>query len=626
MKQTSIWDSPAEIRPTLELYQPDAKTFKYWDNELSRIYTVPELEERIDTFRPLIKGRTVVALSSEGKKLIAKEIADLQNKKSNIRKYEQTAFLAFFLADLRNFWIYLESLPEDIQLLWRLVFDNYFISHNQLKQQTGKALITEIDTAHFYSYRSVIVSKELAWFQCTEAKTFGVNHYGYSNIDHYFHLPTWLHERLNPLFFPKEACTPVRLSELPDAAPLNIFNGETPINQEFPIIESMGKQGTLELSKNKMTISVFKKATQLANMAEFFPEHADWTVNHLRSSLVLPLYPLFRQLLHTEGQTMEDTLRTIFKSILRYPGITIPALLPHVTGLRGNIVQNSYASRIANDILSIFISLNTREWISIAKLIAGQRLHSPLVYTNLFSLDHFEKQDIMNKKCNHPIYLDKMYTEMSIPFIKSFFFLLAAYGLVEVAYTDFDDNSPSYFCSLRYIRLTPLGAYVFEKEKEYAPPVNKDETIYFELDPQNLIIRSLQENNPYESLLSDTAQPIGYHRYRVSAESFLKNCINERDVDNKINFFRQYIHSDPPELWESFFKSLQLRCHPLQSIPNSRYAIYQVEAGNKELQKLLSTDPVIRKYTVRAENYLLLIEVKYQKQVIDRLKSFGYLL
>lgn len=65
---------------------------------------------------------------------------------------------------------------------------------------------------------------------------------------------------------------------------------------------------------------------------------------------------------------------------------------------------------------------------------------------------------------------------------------------------------------------------------------------------------------------------------------------------------------------------------PMTRVTESRYFIYRVNAADKELQRLVSTDSVLRQYMVRAENYLLLVKEEARKEVIERVKGFGYLL
>ena len=146
------------------------------------------------------------------------------------------------------------------------------------------------------------------------------------------------------------------------------------------------------------------------------------------------------------------------------------------------------------------------------------------------------------------------------------------------------------------------------------------------MDEQRLVIRSLKENNPYESLLNDTAIPIGNRRYMMSNESFLKNCRSEKDVKDKIDFFKRFISKEIPEVWTSFFDSLLRQCHPLKPVSADKYVIYQLDGNNKELIHLLSTDPFLKSILIRAEGYKILVEKKQQKAFVDKLKAHGYLL
>ena len=167
---------------------------------------------------------------------------------------------------------------------------------------------------------------------------------------------------------------------------------------------------------------------------------------------------------------------------------------------------------------------------------------------------------------------------------------------------------------------------MFNITNTYELPKAKEEGPFFDLDARNLIVRSLGENNPYETLLQDVAIPIGQHRYKLTHASFLNNCKTNEDVVNKIEFFKRFISAELPEIWSEFFDSLMKRCRPLTSISADKYLVYQLDAGNEELLRLVSTDPVIRENTVRAEGYLLLVKKDSLKQVVARLKYSGYLL
>ena len=98
------------------------------------------------------------------------------------------------------------------------------------------------------------------------------------------------------------------------------------------------------------------------------------------------------------------------------------------------------------------------------------------------------------------------YTQLGIPYVKGFLFLLAAWGMVEVAYEPFDPDSPSYYDTLRYFRITSLGRFVLGQTASCEmpePPITE-----FEVAANRLLIRFLESNNAYEMVLEDFADPI----------------------------------------------------------------------------------------------------------------------
>lgn len=625
-KKQQLEDKMTDNLPELELYEPMPAMMKYLEEKLNN-WTVPELQARIYPFHPLIKGKKVVATDCTGKKHEIELLTRFLQKKSGHAKMELLAFLAFFLGDLRNFRIYLDSLPESVKLLWRRTMDFYYVSHAQFSEETGKKWIQPRDRYSLYSY-DVPKSEELVWFGCMRGKTVGKDRFGYKDMDYYFFLPTFLRTHLYPLFFPDDQCKPVPQKELPADRLLHVFKAEADILRELPVLKSLHAQGALEMGKTKMTASTFKKAVKQLNMTEFFPEEADSGYSLMRASLVIPFYAFYQITDHSAtDERPENILKGLLEEVIYYPGIFGPGILNHISGLRANVLLDSYIPGQATNILAFLRELNSRDWISVTHLCLDLRKLERLFWYNLlFCNADFEKLDIVNQKLRTEVHLDNCYTQLGIPFIKGFLFMLAAFGLLEIAYTDSKPDDASYYNSLRYVRLTSLGAYVLGLEKKYIAPVAQERTDYFELDDTKLLIRARGEHNPYEPLLDDISSFIGSRRYIVTFASFLKNCATHKDVSDKINFFKQYISSDLPDNWKEFFSTLSRQAAPMTRVTEARYLIYRVNAADKELQRLVSTDPVLRRHVVRAENYLLLVKEGGQKELIARLKEFGYLL
>ena len=203
--------------------------------------------------------------------------------------------------------------------------------------------------------------------------------------------------------------------------------------------------------------------------------------------------------------------------------------------------------------------------------------------------------------------------------------MLSAFGFVEIAYREQPAaNATSYYDGLEYVRLTNLGLYALGIKRKYEHTAASD-VKYFELDTQRLIIKALTDANPYESLLGNMATQISKRMYKVDYETFLAGCEKQQEVNAKIDFFKRYVCDAPPANWLQFFESIKKRCKPMKA-PQKKYALLQIPADDKELQRIILSDPVIRKYTLKAEGFILLVEITNKSKVEDALKKYGYLL
>ncbi|WP_301706020.1 hypothetical protein [uncultured Parabacteroides sp.] len=609
----------------IELFVPDKKR-AYDISEFFYIhYTVAELRDLVAVLYPLVKKRKIVG---EGAGTSVEVIVDNINAKpTSANKDVLVDFIAIFLGDLRNFGQYLESLPGNVQLLWNYLIRNKTISYSTLKKITGEEWIKSTDIYSSWS-KSLIKSPFLAWFvvEMGEPSWYDSQTHRYIS-EIYISMPDFLFNWFIPFFYEKTDFVLTELPELPaETEQLKVFNAESSIFTELTILDGLEKQGGLEINEKwKLSAACLKKLSAQVNLSEFFPQESDRSLNTLRANLMFSTFAFFWTVKKRNIGQPEKELRDIFSEmILNYPVILYPILLPYTSGLRSSEFRNQLGLQYLKMVISEITLSDSQQWLLASQFILHCRFYNiPFSPFNRFSL---EKMKLKDKLSGDFIYKDGWYIDLDEVFIKSFIFLLASFGLLEIAYDACPSSFSSPFHALRYFRLTALGAYVFNITNTYELPKAKEEGPFFDLDARNLIVRSLGENNPYETLLQDVAIPIGQHRYKLTHASFLNNCKTNEDVVNKIEFFKRFISAELPEIWSEFFDSLMKRCRPLTSISADKYLVYQLDAGNEELLRLVSTDPVIRENTVRAEGYLLLVKKDSLKQVVARLKYSGYLL
>lgn len=622
--EKDIWGNKPK---TVVLYEPDKDLFDYCKNFFNTEYTVPDLVVLTSNLYPVIKGATIELREATRESVVIETIEKYKQKKGNVTKAVAISFLAIFTADQRNLSLYVQSLSDELRSIWSLVIRDHYVSNETLKTMTGKSWVVE-DRYYSYSYRT---SDQLPWMKCISGKPDKRSDH-YWSLTSYLFLPPMFYALFMPFFVEEKEYNVVPLKELPQQAGVSLltFRTDSLLFTELAILKDLARQEQIVLGANqKIQVSVLKKLTTQLKLSEFFPDETDRQLSLLRASLVFSIYGFFYKILGKKADLPEVWLKDLFqKELLARPTLLVPLLLPHITGLRSPFIRDVFQLGNVRDVLLSMLGLDgkgeKRGWVSLELILKNCSQNG--ISADIFHYYHLSSLELSNKLKGYPIYLDKLYEEMSVAFYKGFVFLLAAFGLAEIAYTKQDASSFSPFSSLQYYRLTDLGRYVFGLADSFTIPEAENKDSLFELDEKNLIVRSLTDNNPYETLLAAMAEPIGRKRYKITYTSLLNSCKTQKDVAAKVDFFKRFISDRLPKVWEDFFDSLVKRCRPLHEEKSGKYLIYRLHTLDRELLQLLSTDPVIRQYTVRAEGHLLLVEAEHLKEVVARLKFFGYLL
>lgn len=610
----------------LELRYPDKKVWAEW-YQLFSCRNKSELENMAAPLRLLLRDKNVTAIDEEGNRRVPTEVSSFLNCKGNVRKDVLMDFLCFMLGDVHNFSHYINNLSEADRKVWETALLQFYVNVDEIHRLTGVHWFPKGKDGfcrHYYAPSEI--SDKLAWFSLVEGKGPNLEGRWFWRRDVYCRLIENLHASLLPLFFP-EACDVKKqlLDELPAEASLRTFSGEADMLLCFSSLNGLYETRQLDFPKTKFSQSALRKLAQAVSLREFFPQHKVKEMALFRCSIVMNLYVAVRAS-EDLPERAEEALKELFNRIMYYPSILVPVLLPHVTGLRKNELYESYGTQLGFALLSLLEALPRNKWIS-ATGIHFKLMQAAIHYAPLFPAYVFDRMEVYNEKLQHVVFLDRLYRELSVPFINGLLFAMAAFGLLDVAYSEEEKaDAVSYVDSLAYVRLTPLGAFVLGLTREYTPAdAGPDQESLFELDGQHRIVRSLATPNPYLSLLVELAVPIGGNRYRVTADSFLCNCQGSKNIEERIALFKRYICREPSAEWNEFFETLLRQSRSVTRVDEFKYLLYHIAPEDKELQRIVSTDPVIRQYSLRAEGYLWLIEADKLKTIQKRLKECGYL-
>ena len=610
------------------------------EKEFNR-YSTDDIKCMAKPYRKFAMRHHLYAIDAKGKKYYPAAIESFTESK-NPFKNDWIAFLSI-MNHPRNYHILLEQLDKRELALLRTILLNQVVCLKDANDILGTECMQEIE--RYWTVDYVLKEKYKPCFRAVKAKGMKMDHlYPYHADVPYIITYEENYHRLLPLLFPElKEMKPIKELPQEECASLTIYSGEANIFTLLPMLTSLYESKQIEFGKNKVTASAIKKAAKMLQLKEFFDQE-DKSTSNLAASFLINSFSLYcsTHKIKRDCEKNESFIKDILFGNNNRSQFLIPILLPHISGFRKNQLDFGRGNYLFSDILTVLLTLDEYGWIPIEKLCfhARSRDRESIRHFLLLPAYEYDKMTIINNFDNTEVWVNGVLQEITYPLVKSYLFMMATLGLVEIAYKEVKrsneaqpmntttgishNTAVSYFDGLKYVRLTNLGKYVLGLDKEYVRTKQKD-IKYFELDEESLIVKSLVETNPYESILTSMGKAISKKMYKMSYETFLEGCTCKSDITNKIQLFHDYICPEPPANWEQFFKDMEDRCKLLKA-PQKKYSLLQIPSDQKDLQRILLNDPVIRKYSLKAEGFILLVETSNKGKVVDALKKYGYLL
>ncbi len=402
-------------------------------------------------------------------------------------------------------------------------------------------------------------------------------------------------------------------------------------------------QGNLRYAKNgKILKTSLKEMAAYCHIQEFFQENPDNT--YLKTGLIIDF--IDKQSV-SEKQSTQEFLKQVFDvfftKVPTYDGFFLNRFVFHLKGahnLIGGYHGQSHQKNelnVRSSLRNLLRSLAPGQWYSVEKLIDYCRYRDmDLEIVNRSFAASYLSVDVRDDSLRYEKYRTESISDMiyrdalEIPFFKGVMFFLATFGMVDLAY-DSPRNERiqkkgldylSVFDGARYIRLTPLGAYIVGTAKDFS--FNEErESANLELDDKRLLITLDGKDRLRSMILGQIAERISENCFKVSSGSFLKSCATLEDIKNKISLFRKEISARPPRIWEDFLKDIQGKINPL--IPEPDMHVFRLK-DHPELIELMAMDEVLQRLILKAEDYHVIISSRDINLVRKRLETFGYLI
>lgn len=556
---------------------------------------------------------------------------------SNItNKFKLIKLFSKIFIDKKYFQIFMDSLPKDVkEILNILVWEGGLHNIETFKNRFGSEIVIEGKQNSYCS--SSKINPPYLIFNVLANR----NYQAYDPSRNPYYLG--LDDKIRDLF-KKYLDKPADYNFSP-VQKINdtrfIFQDQGQIISQIVLFYTYIQQGNLKMSKNgnKILSTSIKQMCSYCNIKEFY-ENQDQTLRHIRTQMLADLILDIKNEEYTEPVGLLKIIADELFSSQSSGQYILRELLYHIKGLRytnpgyGLIFEkNEQKVRLA--MLNLIKKMPVSQWISAEKILkyCSYRSNDFEIISREFAAEYLYYCRSIGRDyqwIRESVYYDKYTDIILIPFIKTFMFLCAGIGILDIAY-DLPENKKyqekqnpylSVFDSLKYIRLTSLGAYLLGLSKDYDLNLEIKEA-EIALDDQRLII-NLDRQDTLKSLFLDSiADRITDTCFTVNYNSFLKSCASKEDIKQKIRMFRENISSNPPKIWKEFINEIMNKINPMTEEKSMK--VYKLKQ-NDELISLIAQDEFLKKYILKAEDFHIIIDSNNLKQVKSRLEEFGYLL
>lgn len=404
---------------------------------------------------------------------------------------------------------------------------------------------------------------------------------------------------------------------------------------DFGLVAEYIAQGQLKFTKaERVAAPSIKVLAQITGGPEFFPESDDNDLTLLRITMLADGLALVsakdrEKLLTRPGST--EGVREVIRTVVTNASLLHKELLPHLSPSRNRWCQ--YNSRAVRELVAFFEKLPGEKWVSWENVRSYHVLMevTPSLFdgrttglqVNALKLGDRWSTMIHTNAAN-------AFDLISEPLLKGAAFLLAAFGVVEIAYLP--PTHPHYcrprkayltpFDGLAFVRLTLLGEFVFGRRDNYEVASGPPAKSPIVLDDARLLATCRNPDQLTELALGQFMETLAPGRYRMTAASFLGGCGSRENIEERIQLFRRLISAAPPANWELFFERILARVAPLTL--ETEYVVLKL-SGDAEIRRLLAADPLLREIILKVEGLRIAVRQSDLKKLSKRLEQFGYL-
>lgn len=592
----------------------DKLSLKAWCKNFDENYTKEQLVNIVSLFAERLPN---YAFHMSGS-LVRIKISDYLSP-TKVQKAKIVDVLAAIFAEKSNRAIILDLLTNRQKTLWQNIYNDFYLSEDNCTEILGSP-VARHKKNYFYN-DTAKTTEEGAWLN-----SFYV--YSYWNNLMYFYLPTFVRRAFEE-FLMTSGSPGKQLVEQSLGLPAIDIDFENSTLELLPLLNGLYLSGKIETGRFRVSLTVVKRLAKQLKIQEFECVSNDDTGSYLRTMMLINAYSIHAdQAMLRRNKTPlkpHTVVRGIYRTLTSNTSALNGVLLTFISKSTAKVFENCSVKGVFSLLTEKLASSKGLEPVMAEDLFDGlYTMDGRPEETTIFSRNLLMEDNIENNRTGRNIGFGNFMRQLTVPALLSSVALLASIGIIEVAYSIMPANAPHTLSGLRSVRLTPLGAYAMGLTETYFNE-NLKEHVYFETDNDSLMIRALEENNPYEGMMSDYCRSVGARRWLLTPETFLAGCQDENDLRKKILDFKTLTGIPLPPVYDDFFRRLEANCSwKLET--DIRYALFSINPEATELLEAIVSDPEIRDIVVRAERYMILVPVSKVDQLRKCFSRYGYIL
>ena len=216
------------------------------------------------------------------------------------------------------------------------------------------------------------------------------------------------------------------------------------------------------------------------------------------------------------------------------------------------------------------------------------------------------------------------------PIIKASFFYLGSLGLFELKYDD--PISPykivakgkeyiSTWDSLKYVKITELGKYVFGLVDFYEQKIIEKKSTEIKFDEYKPIITIDSKDTITQAKLESYTDKYDENRYILSYAKIFKDCKTKKILELKIDGFYKQIEPNPPQVFKDFFDEIKQNQNLLKR--DLKQVVIEL-SNNKKLLNLFMKNKKLQELVIKAQGFRVIVLKENIPKLTKIVKDNGF--